>query len=185
MNTMANRNATTSTSTATVSQKENAVNTFTLTVNGVTISAPTQEELLSLAAKLNQAAPVVTEPQAPTVKAAKKAEDRAAYKLFSWLDKKSTVILTGMRDKVLVPSEIYLADNLIPDLLTQVSKSAGKVETFFGTLKTKSAAKPEVVRPQVSPEDAALNFKQKVANLVASDPQGAAMHQTLVNEAKA
>ena len=76
------------------------------------------DELVALVTKLTGSAAQTTPVAAPVM--AKKAEDRLGHKAFSWLDKTSSSILTFARDSVVVPTEVYVEDNLVPNTLTHV-----------------------------------------------------------------
>ena len=77
------------------------------------------------------------------------------HRLISWLDKKSTAILTTTRDKVVVPAHVYVADKAIPDSLAVVAAGSvvvasgiAKVSGYFTRLAEKSAAKSLALRVQ-------------------------------------
>ena len=147
---------------------------FTAVVNGITLSAPSQDELISAVTMLTGSAAPTAPVAAPVV--TKKAEDRLGHRAFSWLDKTSSSILTFTRDSVVAPTEAYVEDNLVPDILTHVSTGAAKAEGWFATLKTSAKAKAEAMRPVVDSDAGATAFQKKLADLVASNPEGAAMY---------
>ena len=147
---------------------------FTATVNGIALSAPSADELVALVIKLTESAAPTALVAAPVM--AKKAENRLGHKVFSWLDKTSSSILTFTRDSVVVPTEVYVEDNLVPNTLAHVSNGAAKAETWFGALRTASKAKAEAMRPVVDSDAVTAAFQQKLADLVASNPEGAAMY---------
>jgi hypothetical protein len=147
---------------------------FTATVNGIALSAPSADELVALVTKLTGSAAQTTPVAAPAV--TKKAENRLGHKVFSWLDKTSSSILTFTRDSVVVPTEVYVEDNLVPNTLTRVSNGAAKAETWFSALKTVSKAKAEAMRPVVNADAVAAAFQKKLADLIGSNPKGAAMY---------
>jgi hypothetical protein len=147
---------------------------FTATVNGIALSAPSADELVALVTTLTGSAAQTTPVVAPVM--AKKAEDRLGHRVLSFLDKKSSQALTFARDGLVLPTEVYVEDNLVPNTLTHVSNIAAKAETWFSVLKTASKAKAEAMRPVVDADAVAAAFQQKLAALVASNPDGAAMY---------
>lgn len=82
-------------------------------------------------------------------------ETLVTHRIMSWLDKKSTAILTTTRDKVVVPANIYVTDKAIPDTLAVVAAGSfkvalgiNKVTNYFTRLAEKSAAKSLALRVQ-------------------------------------
>jgi hypothetical protein len=96
------------------------------------------------------AAPVIVGPRQATL-----PETLVTHRLITWLDKKSTAILTTTRDKVLVPAHVYVADKAIPDTLAVVAAGSfkvalgmDKVTSYFTRLAERSAAKSLARRVQ-------------------------------------
>jgi len=96
------------------------------------------------------AVPVIVGPRQAT-----KPETFVTHRLISWLDKKSTAILTTTRDKVIVPAHVYVADKAIPDTLAVVAagsvvvaSGAAKVTGFFTRVAEQAAAKSLALRVQ-------------------------------------
>jgi hypothetical protein len=154
---------------------------FTAVVNGIALSAPSADELVALVAQLTGSAAQTTPVAAPLM--AKKAENRLGHRFFSFLDRTSSTVLTFTRDSVVVPTEVYVEDHLMPNTLTHVSNGAGKAETWFSALKMASKAKAEATRPVVDSDAVAVAFQKKLSDLVASNPEGAAMY-TAAQQAK-
>ena len=94
------------------------------------------------------AVPVIVGPRQATT-----PETLVTHRVISWLDKKSTAILTTTRDKVVVPANIYVADRAIPDTLAVVAAGSvvvasgiAKVSGYFARLAENAAAKSLALR---------------------------------------
>ena len=133
--------------------------TVTITQESLTamIQAATQAAIEGLMAQA-QASTVVAVPVAEPVagpRQATKPETLVTHRLISWLDKKSSAILTTTRDKVIVPAHVYVADKAIPDTLAVVAagsvvvaSGAAKVTGFFTRVAEQAAAKSLALRVQ-------------------------------------
>lgn len=148
----------------TTSVKETAM--FSATINGITLSAPTQDELISLINKMNVSAPVAARP------VSKPTEERLGFKFLTKLSSATQKTIEVTRDKVVVPAEIYVEDQMIPDALTVTATAAGKVSTWTATLAKASKAKADAMRPATETNSvvATLNSmsKEDLVALIAS-----------------
>jgi hypothetical protein len=123
--------------------------TFTATVNGVTLTAPTQDELVRLVLQLQ---PVVA-PVPATAPAARQAT-KPAETLTARVAGQARTLVEAAVNKVLIPMEIYGKDQLVPDTLSGTAVLAAKasigiqrVNGWLQSLAAASFAKSVAMRP--------------------------------------
>lgn len=123
--------------------------TFTATVNGVTLTAPTQDELVSLVLQLR---PVVA--PVPAAASAGKQATEPAQTLTARVAGQVHTLVEAAANQVLIPIEIYGKDRLVPDTLSGTAVLAAKasiavqrVGGWLQTLAAASFAKSVAMRP--------------------------------------
>jgi hypothetical protein len=123
--------------------------TFTATVNGVTLTAPTQDELVSLVLRFQ---PVVA--PVPAAAPAARQATKPAETLTARVAGQARTLVEATANKVLIPIEIYGKDTLVPDALSGTAVLAAKasigiqrVGGWLQTLAAASFAKSVAMRP--------------------------------------
>jgi hypothetical protein len=123
--------------------------TFTATVNGVTLTAPTQDKLVSLVLQLQ---PVVA--AVPVIAPAAKQATEPAQTLTARVAGQVHTLVEATANKVLIPIEIYGKDTLAPDafsgaavLAAKASIAVQRVGGWLQTLAAASFAKSVAMRP--------------------------------------
>jgi hypothetical protein len=123
--------------------------TFTATVNGVTLTAPTQDELIRLVLTLQ---PVVA--PVPATAPASKQATTPAKTITARVAGRAHALVTAAANKVLIPTEIYVKDRMVPDALVgtalvvaKTSIGAQRIGSWLETLAARSLAKSAARRP--------------------------------------
>ena len=123
--------------------------TFTAIINGITLTAPTQDELVRLVLHLQ---PVVA-PGSVAAPAAKRAT-KPAETLTARVAGQVRTLVEAAANNVLIPIEIYGKDKLVPDALSGTAVLAAKasiglqrVGNWLQALAAASFAKSVAMRP--------------------------------------